>query len=98
MAEESINHQEERMNERRYIGRVALRTKLRRAVWNTVCAVAFRPFGTALFSPWRNGLLRLFGARIAKGAMVYRSVRIYAPWMLRMESGSCLGPGVVCYN
>lgn len=86
------------MNERRYIGSVTLRTKIRRALWNTACALLFRPFGTKLFAPWRNALLRLFGAHVESGATVYRSVRLYAPWMLRMESGACLGPGVVCYN
>lgn len=83
---------------RHHPGHVTLRIKARRAVWDVTCALLFRPFGTLLFRRWRNLLLRLFGAHIHPTANVYASVRIWAPWQLRMESGSCLGPHVICYN
>lgn len=85
-------------NERHYPGSVSRGTKVRRAVWNVVCALLFRPFPTPLFRRWRNALLRLFGARVHPSAMVYASASVWAPWLLEMEAGSCLGPGVVCYN
>ena len=73
-------------------------TKIRRAVWNIVYALLFRPSVTPLFGAWRRFLLRLFGAQIAPGVTVYASAKIWAPWNLHMDSGSCLGPGVTCYN
>lgn len=57
-----------------------------------------RPFATPLFSKWRNMWLRVFGAEIACGTEVNATVKIWAPWNLKMERGSCLGPYVVCYN
>lgn len=83
---------------RQYPGHVSLRTKVRRAAWNVACALLFRPFPTRLFRPYRNALLRLFGAHIHPTANVYASVRIWAPWLLHMEEDSCLGPHVICYN
>jgi putative colanic acid biosynthesis acetyltransferase WcaF len=50
------------------------------------------------FHAWRRLLLRLFGAKIAPGARIYPSVRIWAPWSLTMEAGACLGYNVNCYN
>lgn len=49
------------------------------------------------FNPLRLAVLRLFGARIGKGAMVYGSARIWLPRHLVMGAGSTLGPGVECY-
>jgi putative colanic acid biosynthesis acetyltransferase WcaF len=43
-------------------------------------------------------LLRSFGAEIASGATVYPSVRIWAPWNLKMREYACLGPYVDCYS
>lgn len=86
------------MNEIQEIGKVTLKVKMKRAVWIVVCALFFRPFGTALFWPWRRFLLWVFGAKVSGKAMVNSSTRIWAPWNLEMHSGSCLGPYVVCYN
>lgn len=86
------------MNEKRFCGNVAMATKVKRAVWNVVCIFLFRPFPTKMFWPWRRMLLRLFGAELNKSSHVYSSVKIWAPWNLRMKRGSCLGPNVVCYN
>lgn len=86
------------MNEVHHPGFVPVQTKLRRGAWNIVSAVLFRPLPTKLFWPWRRLLLMLFGAQVHKNSHVYSSVRIWAPWKLRMECGACLGPGVICYN
>lgn len=80
------------------IARVSLRTKARRAVWCVVSAWLFRPCGTKLFRLWRVSLLRLFGADVAWSAEVYASSRIWAPWLLTMGEGSCLGPHTIVYN
>jgi len=42
-------------------------------------------------------LLRMFGASIGKGAKVMPSVKVWAPWNLRMDEYSCLSHYVDCY-
>ena len=86
------------MNKRENIGKVKTSIKIKRAVWNVVCAIFFRPFITKVFRLWRIFLLKCFGADIDWGADVYASVKVWAPWNLTMKKGSCLGPGVICYN
>jgi len=43
-------------------------------------------------------LLRLFGAKVGRGARVYPSCRIWAPWNLIMGDYASLGQHVQCYN
>ena len=47
---------------------------------------------------WKNFLLRLFGAKIAKTAHVYSSAKVYYPPFLTMGEYSCLASDVECYN
>jgi len=47
---------------------------------------------------WRRWVLVVFGAKIAPGARVYNSTRIWAPWNLTMAAGSILADDVDCYN
>ena len=47
---------------------------------------------------WRRVLLLIFGARIAPGARVYGSARIWYPPNLIMGKHAVLGPGAICYN
>lgn len=84
--------------ERHAPGRVSRGVKLKRVLWNITAVVLFRPFITPLFRKWRIALLRAFGAQVEWDANVYASVKIWAPWMLRMGHRACLGPEVVCYN
>ena len=79
-------------------GHVPLGVKIKRAIWNVVAAFLFRPFITGIFRKWRIALLKLFGAKVAWDANVYASVKIWAPWRLRMGHRACLGPDVICYN
>ncbi|WP_432770536.1 putative colanic acid biosynthesis acetyltransferase [Sphingopyxis sp.] len=74
-----------------------LRDRLRRALWSAVWLLLFRPSPIPLHG-WRRLLLRLFGARIERGAHPYPSARIWAPWNLVMREGSCLGLGSDTYN
>jgi putative colanic acid biosynthesis acetyltransferase WcaF len=46
---------------------------------------------------WRRFLLRSFGARVASTAIPYAGARIWAPWNLTMEPGSCVSDHVDCY-
>lgn len=84
--------------ERHAPGRVPVGVKARRAVWNVAAAVLFRPFATPVFGKWRIALLKLFGAKAEWDSYVYSSVRIWAPWRLKMGHRACLGPEVICYN
>jgi putative colanic acid biosynthesis acetyltransferase WcaF len=74
-----------------------LGNRLARAAWGIAYATFFRLSPTPFFG-WRRGLLRLFGAVVAPSAKVYPTTRVWAPWNLVMEPGSCLGPEVYCYN
>ena len=84
--------------ERHTPGHVSGSIKMKRVVWNVAAALLFRPFITPVFRKWRLLLLRLFGAPVEWDANVYASVKIWAPWRLRMGHRTCLGPEVICYN
>ena len=68
-----------------------------RALWSVVWTLLFRPTPRPLHA-WRVLLLRAFGAKVGRQVRVYQSVRIWAPWNLTMEDGSCLGDDVDCYS
>ena len=63
--------------------------KLARALWNLVWLLLYRP-SPVLLHGWRRFLLRLFGAKIGRGALPYPSAKIWAPWNLDMGDHSCL--------
>lgn len=86
------------MNKKRNIGGVTLGIKVKRAIWNVVCAILFRPFPTTMFWRWRWLILRSFGATVSVKGHVYSSAKIWAPWNLLVEEGGCLGPNTICYN
>ncbi len=86
------------MYKKQDIGHVSMSVKVRRACWCVVSALLFRPFVTKVFRPWRLMVLRAFGAAIHSSAEVYASARIWAPWQLTMQEGSCIGPDVIVYN
>lgn len=77
---------------------VSLSIKIKRGVWNFVAFFLFRPFGTKIFRIWRIILLKMFGADLEWNSEVYSSVKIWAPWNLKMGQRACLGPNVICYN
>lgn len=80
------------------IGHVSTSIKLKRTIWNIVSLFLFRFLGTKLFRRWRIMILRIFGADIKWDSEVYSSVKIWAPWNLKMGHRACLGPDVICYN
>lgn len=86
------------MNERQEIGKVTLSVKIKRALWNIVRAIFFRPFVTKAFRLWRLALLKCFGANLDWSVDVYASARVWAPWNLKMERGACVGPDAIVYN
>ncbi len=72
------------------------RNKLGRAFWAFVYVLAFRTTPRTCHF-WRRFLLRLFGARIGRGARIHPSCKIWAPWNLEMGDYSCLSYHVDCY-
>jgi len=67
-----------------------------RALWGVAWTLLFRP-SPRLVHGWRRFLLRLFGARIGRGAKIMPSARIWAPWQLTMGEYACLSHHVDCY-
>jgi putative colanic acid biosynthesis acetyltransferase WcaF len=74
----------------------SLANKAGRALWGVVWLMFFRPSPTLLHG-WRRFLLRLFGAKLGVGVHVYPSAKVWAPWNLRMDDHSGIGPFVDCY-
>lgn len=66
-------------------------------MWGLVWLLAYRPSPRS-FHGWRRFLLRLFGAKVGKGAHPYPSAKIWAPWNLEMGDHSCLASDVDCYS
>lgn len=76
----------------------SLRNKVLRVVWWFVYVFVF-----SLTPPWamnrfRIFILKLFGAKIGSGSVIYPSVKIWAPWNLKMGCNSCIGPDSDIYS
>ncbi|SEL19947.1 putative colanic acid biosynthesis acetyltransferase WcaF [Maribacter orientalis] len=82
----------------KYQNGLSHKNQLARLIWTLTWNVLARPFPRSAGSSWKRFLLRIFGAKIHKTAIVYSSVRIYMPWHLEMHEHSCLAPEVDCYN
>lgn len=72
------------------------RNKLGRMLWAFVWTFLFR-LSPRFLQGWRRFLLRAFGASIGRGACIYPSARIWAPWNLKMSDYSCISFDVDCY-
>jgi putative colanic acid biosynthesis acetyltransferase WcaF len=74
-----------------------VRNRLARWTWGLAYAFLFRPSPIPCHA-WRRSILRLFGARVGRGAHPYPCCRIWAPWNLTLGDHSCLGNGAECYS
>jgi len=74
------------------------KNQIARFFWTLVWFVLARPIPRRIGNSWKLFLLRLFGAKVHATAVVYSSVKIYAPWNLEMHEYACLAPEVDCYN
>ncbi len=74
----------------------SLGNRLFRAIWILTWAL-FAAWTPPPLHPWRRLVLRLFGARLGKGARVYSSAKILYPPHLTMGDHAVLGPHTVCY-
>jgi putative colanic acid biosynthesis acetyltransferase WcaF len=80
-----------------YRSELSFKNKLGRLIWGWVWLVLFRPSPRSFFK-WRRALLVLFGAKLAKSAVVYPTTKVWAPWNLEMRERSVLGDYVDCYS
>ncbi|GAB4033235.1 LbetaH domain-containing protein [Spirosoma gilvum] len=78
----------------KYIDNIPLKDKIHRFFWGLVYFFLFRPFSLPFFNLWRVTLLKLFGAKIGKGSIIYASAYIPAPWNLVVGDITCIGPHV----
>jgi putative colanic acid biosynthesis acetyltransferase WcaF len=75
----------------------SLGNRAARAIWGAAWLVLARWTPPPLFG-WRRLVLRAFGAKLARGARVYGSTRIWLPANLVMGERALIGPGAICYN
>lgn len=85
-------------NEVIYVGKnFSLKNRIGRVVWSIVAALLFR-FSPKQLHSWRAFLLRCFGAKVGKGAIVYPGARIWAPWNLELAENSVVANGAILYT
>lgn len=82
----------------KYKNNLGIRHQLIRMLWSIIWAIAARPFPRSVGNAWKCFLLRLFGAKISRGVVVYSTAKIYYPANLEMMENSCLASSVNCYN
>lgn len=82
----------------KYHNSLSRKNQIIRMLWSVAWIIFARPLPRSIGRKWKNMLLRLFGARIAKTAHVYSTAKIYYPPNLIMGEYSCLASDVDCYN
>ncbi|OWK29104.1 putative colanic acid biosynthesis acetyltransferase [Sphingomonas mucosissima] len=75
----------------------ALSNRLYRLVWGVTWLLLAR-WTPPQLRGWRRLLLRLFGARVARTANVYGSVRVWSPANLVIGDHAAIGPGALLYS
>lgn len=78
----------------KYIDTIPKLDKLYRLFWRIISLILFKPFSLPFFNEWRVLILKLFGAKIGKGSIVYSSVYIPSPRNLIIGKETAIGPGV----
>ncbi len=81
---------------RPYVNKLGWRNRIGRLVWGLAYWTVFR-WAPGQLGGWRRFVLRCFGAKMARGSMVYGTARVWAPWNLEMDEYSCIGAFVDCY-
>jgi putative colanic acid biosynthesis acetyltransferase WcaF len=81
-----------------YQNKLGRKNQILRLLWTIVWAVFARPLPRSFCSGWKRFLLRCFGAKIHKTAIVYSSAKVFMPWNLEMAEYACLASDVDCYN
>ena len=82
----------------KYHNALSRKNQIIRLLWAVTWAIFARPLPRSVGSGWKRTLLRLFGAKIDKTAVVYSTARVYYPANLVMGRYACLASDVDCYN
>ncbi len=81
-----------------YENLLSRKNQIARLLWTIIWAIFARPLPKSLGNFWKIFLLRLFGAEIGKGCIVYSSAKIWAPWNLILGDFVAIADYVDCYN
>ena len=82
----------------KYENQLGRRHQILRLVWCFTWTICAKWLPRSVGRRWKNLILRLFGAKIAKTAHVYSTAKVYYPPFLTMGEYSCLASDVECYN
>lgn len=82
----------------KYQNKLSRKHQIIRFIWGIVWFLLAKPLPRSMGNKWKLLLLRLFGAKVSKKAVVYSSAKIYYPANLVMEDFACLASNVDCYN
>lgn len=72
--------------------------KLKRLIWEMVWPLACGWTPRWCLNGWRVAILRLFGAKIAKGVRIQGSAKVWQPWKLTIGENSWIDGGVKLYS
>lgn len=72
--------------------------RLKRILWMIVNRTIFRMLIGDRLKGLRAYILKLFGADISSPTLIYNSVKVFAPWNLKVGYMACIGPNVNIYN
>ena len=78
----------------KYENHLGRKHQLIRLLWGITWALCASWLPRSVAKGWKNFLLRIFGAKIAKTAHVYSSAKVYYPPFLTMGEYSCLASDV----
>lgn len=71
--------------------------RAKRLLWQLTWG-ALASWTPSILWPWRNYLLRLFGAKLSKRCDVRGGAKVWLPENLTMGEGSIIASGAICYN
>lgn len=89
---------EQKIDIAHYKNALSRKHQLIRLIWGIVWPMGTWFLPRSMCSGWKRFLLRSFGAKIHKTAVVYSSAKVYYPANLEMEEYACLASDVDCYN
>ena len=82
----------------KYENHLGRRHQILRLVWCFTWTICAKWLPRSVGRRWKNLILRLFGAKIARTAHVYSTAKVFYPPFLTMGEYSCLASDVECYN
>lgn len=82
----------------KYENTLSKKNQIARLLWSLTWTVLAKPLPKSFGNSWKIFLLKLFGAKIGKGSIVYSSAKIWAPWNLELGDFVAIADYVDCYN